>query len=111
MAVERGFLLASSLARIIQREGEAAERIVEAYFPARAHRTTLVRVERGRASLILRSNGPDGQVSEEEVEVPLSQAEALVEVAAGTIAFDHIALALARGADAVLDRFILPHGL
>lgn len=111
MPVPRRFQIASSLARLIQREGGPATRLVEAYFPARADRTLLVRVEHGRASLILRSSGPDGQIGEEAVEVPLSHAEALVEVATGTVAFDRIALALGGGADAVLDRFILPQEL
>jgi CYTH domain-containing protein len=111
MPVPRRFLIASSLARLIQREGRPATRLVEAYFPPRADRTLLVRVEHGRASLILRSSGPDGQIGEEAVEVPLSHAEALVEVATGTVAFDRIALALGGGADAVLDRFILPQEL
>src|SRR5919112_424000 len=90
MPVPRRFLIASSLARLIQREGRPATRLVEAYFPPRADRTLLVRVEHGRASLILRSSGPDGQIGEEAVEVPLSHAEALVEVANGTVAFDRL---------------------
>jgi hypothetical protein len=52
MAVVRRFLLASSLARLLQREGGPADRLVEAYFPARSDRTQLVRVERDRASLM-----------------------------------------------------------
>ncbi len=111
MAVVRRFLLASSLARLLQWESGPAVRLVEAYFPARSDRTQLVRVEHGRASLVLSSTTPDGQASEEAVEVPLSHAEALVEVAAGTVAFDRTALALGHGADAVLDRFIMPQGL
>ncbi len=111
MPVPRRFQIASSLARLIQREGGPATRLVEAYFPARADRTLLVRVEHGRVSLILQSKGSDGQVSEEAVEVLLAHAEALVEVATGTVAFDRIALALGDGADAVLDRFILPQEL
>ncbi len=111
MAVMRRFLLASSLARLLQREGGPADRLVEAYFPARSDRTQLVRVERDRASLILRTTTHDDQASEEAVEVPLSHAEALVEVAAGTVAFDRTVLPLGRGVEGVLDRFILPQGL
>jgi CYTH domain-containing protein len=111
MAVERRYLLSSSLARLLQREGGPATRLIEAYFPARSDRTQLVRVEHGQASLILRSTTPDGQVSEEAVEVPHSHAEALVEVAAGTIAFDRTAVSLGRGMEGVLDRYILPQGL
>jgi hypothetical protein len=50
-------------------------------------------------------------VGEEAVEVPLSHAEALVEVAAGTVAFDRTAITLGRGMEGVLDRYILPQGL
>ena len=111
MAVQRRYLLPSSLARLLQREGGPANRLIEAHFPARSDRTQLVRVERGQAALILRSNAPDGQVGEEAVEVPLSHAEALVEVAAGTVAFDRTAVSLGRGMEGVLDRYILPEGL
>jgi CYTH domain-containing protein len=111
MPVERRFVLASSLARLLQREGGPADRLIEAHFPARSDRTQLVRVEHGRASLILCSTTPDRQASEEAVEVPLSHAEALVEVAAGTVAFDRTALPLGTGIEGVLDRYILPQGL
>jgi CYTH domain-containing protein len=111
MAVERRFVLASSLARLLQHEGGPADRIVEAYFPARSDRTQFVRVARNQGHLVLSSSGADRQVSEEAVEVPLSHAEALVEVAAGTIAFDRIAVSLGRGVEGVLDRYILPQGL
>jgi CYTH domain-containing protein len=111
MAVERRFVLASSLARLLQREGGPAERVVEAYFPARSDRTQFVRVARNQAHLVLSSSGADGQASEEAVEVPHAHAEALVEVAAGTIAFDRTAVSLGRSIEGVLDRYILPQGL
>jgi CYTH domain-containing protein len=111
MAVERRFVLASSLARLLQREGGPAERVVEAYFPARSDRTQFVRVARNQAHLVLSSSGADGQASEEAVEVPHAHAEALVEVAAGTIAFDRTAVSLGRSVEGVLDRYILPQGL
>jgi CYTH domain-containing protein len=111
MSVERRFVLASSLARLLQREGGPAERVVEAYFPARSDRTQFVRVARNQAHLVLSSSGADGQFSEEAVEVPHAHAEALVEVAAGTIAFDRTSLHLGGGVEGVLDRFILPQGL
>jgi CYTH domain-containing protein len=111
MALERRFLIASSLARLIHKERGGATRLVEAHFPARSDRTQLVRVEREHSYLILRTSGDDGQIREEQVEVPLSHAEALVEVAAGTVAFDRIPVPLGGGTEAALDRYIIPRSL
>jgi hypothetical protein len=67
-----------------------------------------VRVEQGRSLLILLTQGDNGQFSEEQAEVPLSHAEALMNVAAGMIAFDRTALSLGGDSEAYLDRFISP---
>jgi CYTH domain-containing protein len=111
MAVERRFLIASSLARLIQKDRGSGDRVVEAHFPARSDRRQLVRVEQGQSHLILRSRAEDGQIRDEQVQVPLSLAEALVEVAAGTVVFDRWPLFLGSDVEAVLDRFIMPSGL
>jgi len=111
MAVERRFLLASSVARLIRKERGVATRLVEAHFPPRPERTQLVRVEREHSYLILRTRTEAGESHEEQVEVPLSHAEALVEVAAGTVAFDRTSLSLGRDVEGELDQFILPRGL
>jgi CYTH domain-containing protein len=70
-----------------------------------------VRVEQGRSALILLAPGEDGQLTEEQVEVPLPHAEALMDVAAGIIVFERTSLSLGGDIDAVLDRFIMPEGL
>ncbi len=111
MAVERRFLLASSLARLIQRESAPSTRILEGHFAPHPTRTQFVRVERDRALLVLLSRAEEGSIAEEEVEVPRAHAEALIDVAAGTVAFDRTPIRLGEGVDAVLDRFILPQGI
>ena len=111
MAVERRFLLASSLARLIQRESAPPTRIVEGHFAPHPTRTQLVRIERDRALLVLLSRAEEGSIAEEEVEVPRAHAEALIDVAAGTVAFDRTPVRLGEDIHAVLDRFILPQGI
>lgn len=111
MAVERRFLLASSLARLVQRESAPPTRIVEGHFAPHPSRTQLVRVERDRALLVLLSRAGEGPIAEEQVEIPHAHAEALIDVAAGTVAFDRTPVRLGEEIDAVLDRFILPQGI
>lgn len=111
MVTGRRFLIASSVARLLRKERGVSTRLVEAHFPPRPERTQLVRVEREHSYLLLRTRSPAGEVQEEQVEVPLSHAEALVEVAAGTVAFDRTLLPLGGEVEAVLDRFIIPQGL
>jgi GH15 family glucan-1,4-alpha-glucosidase len=45
-------------------------------------------VEQGRSLLILLTQAENGRITEEQVDVPASHAEALMNVAAGMIAFD-----------------------
>ncbi len=111
MATQRHFLIASSLARLIQRDRGTSARIVEGHFPSRPDRRQLVRVEQGRSLLILLTQVENGQFLEEQVDVPGSHAEALMNVAAGMIAFDRTPLPLGGDIEALLDRFILPEGL
>ncbi len=111
MAVERRFLIASSFARLIQRESRVMSRIVEGYFPFHPERFQLVRVERERAVLILGRRQEDGSVTEERAEIPHAHAEALIDVAAGTVAFDRMVVPLGGDRRALLDRFMLPRGV
>jgi hypothetical protein len=64
MPITRCFLLASSLARLIEKE-RGGHRVTEGYFPDQPGRTTYVRVEEGIGSLILVRH-----VSGEPVEEP-----------------------------------------
>ena len=111
VTTQRHFLIAPSLARLIQRERGTAGRITEGHFPSAPDRRLLVRVEQERSALILLAPGEDGQFTEEQAEVPLSHAEALMDAAAGVIAFDRTALSLGGDIEALLDRFILLEGL
>ncbi len=111
MPVERRFLIASSFARLIQRESPGLSRIVEGHFPAHPDRTQFVRVERERATLILVTRDEQGALAEEQAEVPRTHAEALIDVAAGTVAFDRIPVSLGGERRGLLDRFILPNGI
>ncbi len=111
MAVERRFLIASSLARLIQRESQATSRIVEGHFPPHPERFQLVRVERERAMLILAQRQEDGRGAEEQAEIPHAHAEALIDVAAGAVAFDRMVVVLPGEGRALLNRVMLPRGI
>ena len=111
MSTERRFLIAPSLARLIQREQGTTARIVEAYFPPRSDQRQLVRVAQHRAHLILLTQAQDGHFAEEQIEIPRPHAEALVDVAAGTVAFDRMSLSLGGDIEGTLDHFIIPQGL
>lgn len=111
MATQRHFLIAPSLARLIQRDRGTTGRIVEGHFRSRPDRRQLVRVEQGRSLLILLAQHESGQFTEEQVDVPPPHAQALLDVAAGMIVFDRTALSLGGDIEAILDRFITPEGL
>src|SRR4028119_1235135 len=111
MVGERRFLIASSFARLIERESRTSSRIVEGHFPPHPERFQLVRVERERAVLILAQRQEDRGVAEESAEIPRAHAEALIDVAAGTVAFDRVVVELGGGRKALLDRFLLPRGI
>ena len=107
--VQRRFLIASSLARLIRKEQGMAGRIVEGYFPARPDRDHFVSIEPGHAYLVL---APAGGVGEEErTEVPRSQAEALLAVCAGKVGFECTIVPLRDGKQALLQRFVSPGSL
>ncbi len=111
MTTLRHFLMAPSLARLIQRERGTTGRIVEGHFPSRPGHRQVVRVEESRALLILVRQGEDGRWIEEQVPIPLPQAEALLYAVPGLITFDRTSLSLEDNVEAVLDRFIMPEGL
>jgi CYTH domain-containing protein len=92
MTMLRQFLMAPSLARLIQRE-RGGERVVEGYFPDRPHHSIHVQVEEDRSSLILSSHGIEGS-PEERAGIPLSQAQALLAVASGQVAYVRTDLSL-----------------
>ncbi|WP_246215622.1 hypothetical protein [Microvirga makkahensis] len=66
-------------------------RQIEGFFPERPGRAALVRLEENRGLLILRVAGHDGE-TEEQTEVPVAHAHALLDVCAGEIAYDRTKL-------------------
>jgi CYTH domain-containing protein len=105
MSTARSFLMASSLARLIGKE-RAGHHIRQGYFPDQPSRSLSVRVEEDTSSLILITREPSGPV-EEATGLPPSQAEALLDLAAGRVEYLNISLTL--GAQtATLHRFTTP---
>jgi CYTH domain-containing protein len=99
MRITRRFLLASSLARLLEQE-RGGRHILEGYFPDRHARSLHVRVEEGIGSLILVTAGP-GEPVEAAAALPLAQAEALLDLAASGLAYQRIDLDLGTGTAAV----------
>jgi CYTH domain-containing protein len=108
MPITRCFLLASSLARLIEKE-RGGHRVTEGYFPDQPYRTTYVRVEDGIGSLILVRH-VSGEPVEEPTELPRSQTEALLDLAQGVIAYQRVLLSLG-SSRALVCRFTAPGSL
>ena len=108
MTVRRRFLLASSLARLIQRE-RGGLRQIEGFFPENRDRSSWVRLEENRALLILKTAGPNGEV-EEQTEVPVGHAHALLDACAGEIDYTRTRLRIG-DCDALIDHFNRPRDL
>jgi len=92
MRVTRCFLLAPSLARLIEKE-RGGHSITEGYFPDQPRGSTYLRVEEGIGSLILVRHRSGGRV-EEVTDLPRGHAEALLDLAQGSIGYRHIPLSL-----------------
>jgi len=105
MTTTRRFLLASSLARLIEKE-RGGHRVTEGYFPTRSERSSSVQVTNSSGSLVLITVGR-GAVVEERTEVPRSQAEALIDVTAGQV--EYLSADLTIGPHVVqVHRFVRP---
>src|SRR3954471_23842188 len=107
---QRRFLVASSLARLIRREGGVAGRVVEGYFPARPYRDHFVSIEPGHSYLVL-APAREGAGEVEQTEVPRAQAEALLAVCAGKVGFECTIVPLRGDTQALLQRFVAPGSL
>lgn len=105
MTILRQFIVAPSLARLIQRE-RGGERVVEGYFPERPHRNAYVQVEEDRSSLVLPSEGADGPM-DHYADIPSSHAQALLAAAAGQVVYTRTSLVI--GSYRIqLQRFVEP---
>lgn len=105
MSTTRVFLVASSLARLIEKE-RTGHLIRQGYFPDQPSRSISIRVEGNVCSLILITQEPNGPV-EEATAIPLSQAEALLDLAAGRVQYLSVGPTIGTQ-PATLHRFLTP---
>jgi CYTH domain-containing protein len=112
MKTERRFLIAPSLVRLILKERFIVKNVIEGYFAPTPNRTHFVRVEPGAGSSIVLQTfgGPDGS-AEERTKLSPMQAEALLDVCAGQIAYRRTHVRIGPGLDAFLDRLEHPGAL
>ena len=87
----RQFIIAPSLARLIQRE-RGGERVLEGYFPDRPHQSIYVQVEENGSSLILLADGEGGP--EERTDLPHSHAQAVLAVTQGQVGYVRTSLSI-----------------
>jgi CYTH domain-containing protein len=83
MSNTRVFLVASSLARLIEK-GRAGHQVRQGYFPDQPGRSISVQVDEDTGRLILITPGPDGP-AEDAASISCSQAEALLDLSAGQV--------------------------
>jgi hypothetical protein len=84
MTILRQFIIAPSLARLIQKE-RGGERVLEGYFPDQPQRRTYAQVEETRSSLILEAG--EGVAPDAQADVPLAHAQALLAVSHGQVEY------------------------
>jgi hypothetical protein len=80
----RLFIIAPSLARLIQKE-RGGERVREGYFPDQPHRSTFVQIEEAWSSLILETD--EEAAAEERTDLPPTHAQVLLAVSKGQVEY------------------------
>ena len=110
MKNDRRFLLASSLARLVRKERGITGRVAEGYFPSQPDRSQFVSIEPEHCHLVLALEA-EGNTNEERTEVPRSQAEALLDVCAGKVAYGRTRVQIPGGREVIVDRFVTPGAL
>jgi CYTH domain-containing protein len=108
MTVGRRFLLTPSFARLIRRE-RGGLRHVEGFFAKQPDRSPWVRLEEERGLLILKTVGPHGEV-EDQTEIPVAHAHALLDACAGEVDYTRTALPIGAG-QVLVDEIIRPRVL
>jgi hypothetical protein len=84
MLMQRLFIIAPSLARLIRKE-RGGERVQEGYFPDQSQRRTFVQVEEAHSSLILEAGGDGG--TEQQTDLPPAHAQNLLAVSQGQVEY------------------------
>jgi CYTH domain-containing protein len=108
MSTARVFLLAPSLARLIEKE-RGGRFVRQGYFSDRPDRGTHVQLQGETGRLVLVSNLPNGPV-EDATDIPHSQAEALLELVAGQVEYLEVSFDIG-SQTAILRRFLTPGSL
>ena len=108
MSITRRFLLAPSLARLIEKE-RGGHHVSEGYFPEQSERSIYVRVEEGTGKLILVAHGSVDRRRTPE-NLPHAHAEALLGLAAGGVDYRRIDLRIGAHS-AHVSRFTAPGAL
>jgi CYTH domain-containing protein len=108
MSTTRVFLLASSLARLIEKE-RGGDLVQQGFFPDRSSRSAHVQVSGGTGHLILVSHHAAGPL-EEPAEISRAQAEELLELTAGRAEFRSIPIDTGSHT-ATIQRFVTPSSL
>ncbi|MBO1909465.1 hypothetical protein J4G37_32145 [Microvirga sp. 3-52] len=108
MSATRVFLLASALARLIERERDG-HLIRQGFFPEGTGRSAHVQVSGGTGHLILVSHHAAGPL-EEPAEISRAQAETLLDLTAGRI--EYLSIPIDTGSHtATIQRFVTPASL
>src|SRR5687768_9571315 len=105
MTSTRVFLLASGLARLIERE-RAGTLVRQGYFPEHPERSTHVQLTGEVGHLVLASHSAKGLV-EDAAEISPRQAEALLALCAGRVEYLSIAIGISSHG-ASIQRFVSP---
>ena len=108
MTIRRRFLLTPSFARLIRRERDGLHH-VEGFFPEQRDRSSWVRLEENRGLLILKTVGPNGEI-EDQAEIPVAHAQALLDVCAGEVDYTRTAVPIGEG-HALVDEIMRPRVL
>ena len=104
MKIERTFLIAPAVVRLMQRERVVSRDIIEGYLSRTPDRLQFVRIEPEGCNLLLVSQG-DGSKTEERAKVSGAQAKALMDVCQGRIMYRRNLVRIGLGLDVYLDRF------
>ena len=90
--IQRLFVIAPSLARLIRQE-RGGEPVIEGYFPDQPQRGTFVQIEESRSSLILEARA-DEEAPEERADLPPAHAQALLAVSHGQVEYLRTSLSI-----------------
>jgi hypothetical protein len=91
MPMQRLFIIAPSLARLIRKD-RGGERVREGYFPDQPQHRTFTQIEEARSSLILEAAADEA--SEERADLPQPHAQALLAVSQGQVEYVRTRLAI-----------------